>query len=676
VIKIDLHIHTIPTASDSDFTFSIEKVQAYVEAAALDAIAVTNHNVFEYPQFEEIQRAVAIAVLPGIEVNVDNCHILLIADPSRADRLALASQKLSECIRSPTDSISVAKLAEIFGDLSDYMIIPHYEKKPAIRAATLAQLSAHVTAGEVDSPKKFLRCVKDEAKLVPVLFSDSRMSTGLERFPTRSTYVNCGNATFPAIKETLKDRTKVFLSREDGNALFPVLIDGPLVSTGLNVLLGDRSSGKTHTLNRINSEHPNVKYIRQFSLVQLDETQYERDFNADLDRRRSRHSEEYLSAFKGVLDKILGIDLDAHERALEGFLDSLLRSAEETDRADSFSMTRLFSESTFKIGEDKALVSLIKAVRHLIENVDHRATIQKHLDLGALRALAEELIESLWERTSDRRRKEVVNRMVEDIRKQLAVRTSAIQVPDLDLYELAMDRRRVARFEEIVRVLRKEEVIYEREVQGFRVVAKKVPYAGAGELKAASGRKIAFSDAMEFYEEPYQYLRQLMTKPEIAEADLYRFFVRIVYEILNKDGFPVSGGERSEYRLLQEISDAQSFDLLLIDEPESSFDNVFLKENVNALIRDISQTMPVVVVTHNSTVGASLGADYLLCARKEVEPTGISYKVYGGYPTDRVLRSKDGSTISTHQILMDSLEAGREAYEGRRSGYEAVKHQG
>src|SRR5690554_6502785 len=99
-----------------------------------------------------------------------------------------------------------------------------------------------------------------------------------------------------------------------------------------------------------------------------------------------------------------------------------------------------------------------------------------------------------------------------------------------------------------------------------------------------------------------------MTKPEIPDSALYRFFVKIEYEILNKDGYPVSGGERSEYRLLQEISDAQSYDLLLIDEPESSFDNVFLNDNVNQLIRDIARTMPVIVVTHNNTVGASIGA--------------------------------------------------------------------
>jgi len=135
----------------------------------------------------------------------------------------------------------------------------------------------------------------------------------------------------------------------------------------------------------------------------------------------------------------------------------------------------------------------------------------------------------------------------------------------------------------------------------------------------------------------------------------------------------VSGGERSEFRLLQEISDAQSYDVLLIDEPESSFDNLFLKSDVNQIIKGISETMPVVVVTHNSTVGASVGADYLLHTRKETENGKPVYRIYSGHPTDKSLCSVDGKTINSHDVLMNSLEAGAVAYEERRQGYEAVK---
>ena len=84
--------------------------------------------------------------------------------------------------------------------------------------------------------------------------------------------------------------------------------------------------------------------------------------------------------------------------------------------------------------------------------------------------------------------------------------------------------------------------------------------------------------------------------------------------------------------------------------------------------------MPVVVVTHNSTVGASVEADYLLFARKELEEGKPAYRLYSGYPADKKLFSIDGKTISSHEIVMDSLEAGVDAYDGRRQRYETIKH--
>jgi predicted metal-dependent phosphoesterase TrpH len=45
--KIDLHIHTISTFSDNGFTYSLDTFKRYVEEAKLDAVAVTNHDMFD-----------------------------------------------------------------------------------------------------------------------------------------------------------------------------------------------------------------------------------------------------------------------------------------------------------------------------------------------------------------------------------------------------------------------------------------------------------------------------------------------------------------------------------------------------------------------------------------------------------------------------------------------------
>ncbi len=83
--------------------------------------------------------------------------------------------------------------------------------------------------------------------------------------------------------------------------------------------------------------------------------------------------------------------------------------------------------------------------------------------------------------------------------------------------------------------------------------------------------------------------------------------------------------------------------------------------------------MPVVVVTHNSTVGASVGADYLLYAKKTIEGGQVVYRLYSGHPTDLTLHSPSGRTISNYETTLNSLEAGAETYDHRRQGYEAIK---
>ena len=96
----------------------------------------------------------------------------------------------------------------------------------------------------------------------------------------------------------------------------------------------------------------------------------------------------------------------------------------------------------------------------------------------------------------------------------------------------------------------------------------------------------------------------------------------------------------------------------LIDEPESSFDNIFLKSEVNQIIKDISKNMPVVVVTHNNTVGASIKPDYLIYTCKELEGGNFVYRTYSGYPTDKELLSLDGRKKLNFEITLNSLEQG------------------
>ena len=336
------------------------------------------------------------------------------------------------------------------------------------------------------------------------------MKEGLAILPTRQTFVDCGTLTLTALKTCLRDRGKVALSEADGNRLWQVFENGQQLSTGLNVLVGARSSGKTYTLDKIHENVENAKYIRQFSLVQQDEAIYDREFKSDVDRRRGMFVDEYLSGLKRVLDEVVETDLTENGKAVERYVETLLKSAEEADRRDAFSKAALFDEVDYPVGNAKTLTELIESVRQVIENVEFRSIIEKHVDLRSLKDLACELIKLLWRRTLEYETKRVVNELVREIKQGLRVRTSATQVEDVDVYEVCMDEKRVQRFAEIVGFLKREEVVYEEALQGFKIEARKGSYTGAGEVRSASGVKTAFGVAFRKYDDPYGYLQELL----------------------------------------------------------------------------------------------------------------------------------------------------------------------
>ena len=132
--------------------------------------------------------------------------------------------------------------------------------------------------------------------------------------------------------------------------------------------------------------------------------------------------------------------------------------------------------------------------------------------------------------------------------------------------------------------------------------------------------------------------------------------------------------ERSEFRLMRALKDSFSYQMLLIDEPESSFDNMFLREEINNTIKEISRHLPVVIVTHNHTVGLSIKPDYIYHLVRDDTPDENKYFKYSGSPDSTYLKSKEGNKIRNYDALMNSFESGESAYEERKVDvYEVIK---
>ena len=670
--KIDLHTHTVSTISDYDFEFSLPKLKEYIDRLEIDCIAITNHNLFDLKQFNEIVESLDIAVLPGIEIDLEGGHMLLIGDNDDFEVVNFSDKckEVEQLITTPHESISVEKLKEIFLDLNKYLLIPHYDKNPRIKPETLAKLNEYITCGEVTSIRKFKNCLQSDDLLAPVLFSDMRFSEILSTFSTRQTYIDLNEISLGGIKQCLNDKNKIFLTKEDGNDFFQATDDGLMLSTGLNVILGERSTGKTFTLNKVAGSFENAKYIKQFSLLQNDGQKFD-----DLNKiKLSNVVESYLNPFKKVVEDISKVDKRQNDVDLEKYLDSLLKSAAESEKQDSFAKATLFNENLFSLTNLSSLKDLIKSVNLLISNTEYKEIIDKHVDEKNLKALAMDLMLEYNKSEELDLKKKWLNTVISDVKRDLRIRTTTTYVEDIDFYKIVLENEKIKNFNAIVKSLQVEREIDNEEISRFKLVTKSSPFSGASQMQKVKNRRIAFTEAFRSYNDPYNFLTELK-KLDIEETDYYRFFVDIKTVTLNRHGFPVSGGERSEFNLLNEISDSLKYDILLIDEPESSFDNIFLKNEVNELIKDISKNIPVIIVTHNSTVGASIKPEFVAYTHKEIVDNDIVYKTYSGYPSDTFLKELSGEEISNYNIILNCLEAGKEAYTERRTkAYEILEN--
>ncbi|MFW6016093.1 MAG: PHP domain-containing protein [bacterium] len=674
--RIDLHVHTVKSILDSYFEFDINKFNEYICRMKLDVVAITNHNLFDLVQFKSIEENTDITILPGIEISLESGHLLLISDNQELEDFSIKCNKINNCINDKEDIISLEKFKEIFSDLSRYIIIPHYDKKPKLNDATIKELEEYITAGEVKSVKKFMYAIKDTEKLVPVLFSDIRISNELDidNLTARQTFIDINEYSFSGLKLCLCDKNKVSLSIHEGQSYFQVLENGVYLSTGLNVILGKRSSGKSYTLDKISQTIDRVKYIEQFSLLERDKEKEKEKFNKLLRTKQSYVTQNHLREFKSVVDDVINIDTNADLLDLDKYIKSLKKYAFEQEKSDSFSKSKLFNEPLFSESSLDNIKKLIESAILLSDNVEYRKIIDNYIAKDDLAKLIVELINEFVKEEEKNLKKRWLNELIENIKKDLVVRTATTQIKDIDFMDIAMNNLKIKKFIDVTKLVMIEREIDRKNVQGFNVVASTCRFSGAQELKNLSGRQTAFSSAYKKYDNPYEYLQELKLIELLEDTEIYKYFVNIDYKILNEDNFEVSGGERSEYNLLQQISDALEYDILLLDEPESSFDNLFLKDNVNELIKSISSKIPVVVVTHNNTIGASINPDFILFTKKIVENSNIKYKIYFGHPTDKKLRSIDGESIDNIDIIYDCLEAGKTAYTERGKTYEILEN--
>lgn len=684
-MRIDLHIHTAATPSDSkDFEFDMDVLSQYVEEARLDAIAITNHNMFDPQGYENILGALSIPVFPGIEVNVSKPgsfgHVLVIADPSDLQEFVTGSETIHNLCPDAKSHVDWDVVMQAFPSIRRWLVIPHFIKERKMDEATIEELrkTSGVAALEVSNAKKWL-ANNSRSKEPLVVFSDCRPGMRMQdyqsslepkRYAYGYTYLNCGDASVQSIKLALKDKKNVSVFNRDST--FEILPEGVPASPRLNVIMGERSSGKTFTLKRILDAYPESErlYIEQFEITNEAK---EDTFDKLVNEEDKGFFDEYFEPLSSLIKSFLSTEPEGIKSDCTSYCEELVIYANSPE--DEYSSCPVYRNGSFSFeSEEYALnddAKLRKAISCLLSNERRKTAIDGMVGLSRLAKLNDELRRLMKETHSCISYGRKSNEIISSIRKELEKKAARKPLPS---FEPLKDYLRYCYFEKrLCDVLDDFSVSVElasEDVLRFKKTRVRRPTKNATE--ARKGLKVP-----QGIELPRLFTKGITSKQRLEVLRSYGSDVapiicdllfRIDCQIVTSDEThsTLSGGQRAEYLLLHKLLKAKGKDVVLIDEPESSFDNLFLNGEVSKMVNDLAAQSTVFLVTHNNTLGVSAHPDWILYAKRE---HGGGYRLYSGSLTSSSLVSADGAELPTEEVLLASMEAGKDAYLGRRPYY-------
>lgn len=147
-MKIDLHCHTKATKSGDSLKRNITAIEFKNKVNSVDVkiIGITNHNCFDYEQYQEFVDVVndEFMVWPGVELDVkgiadDRGHVLVVVNPNNtADFNAKLSNLIAD--KSCDEFECDIETLSIFANSLDCLVMPHYYKPKSLNEESINHL--------------------------------------------------------------------------------------------------------------------------------------------------------------------------------------------------------------------------------------------------------------------------------------------------------------------------------------------------------------------------------------------------------------------------------------------------------------------------------------------------------------------------------------------------------
>ena len=695
MFNIDFHIHITETIKDNNSRnntvndeTTIANLKKLITENELCAISITDHNYFNKELFNDIKNELnEIKIFPGMEISIDKqYHALLILDDQYADYEVKLSD-LSKIIKNNQDFIDSDKLIEYLNNVqkNNYILIPHwYKSKNCWNESLLTKFKNSkidikcLECGNIIKQKKL---TKEMDEYTPVCFGDNKLfrSTEEDKYGYRVTTLDISkdDITFSKIKSALQNsKIKIFADnnefiywrKNESNYYF---------KCGLNIILGKRGSGKTQTLNliykalnNVDEKSPYITYIKQFEIA---EKAKEQNFNDILEKESEEiKTKLYGDNIDSVIKDISDINLDATIKKINSDIDALhtVAAKQQLQKYDILS-SQLYI--VFENELDKFIKNIVEMQKsNLIKDI-----IVKYQD--QLSSLLKEIETKWYDLELNIKLKKIVNDSLDKIQKKVLAKFNVPKMPNL-----AINLVDYVKCNEIIEnnnlFFKNLEQKIETSYSGkkFKKIITKSKFENKNEMISCIGKnKGVTDDTFKYYKtgDICKFIQVLKNDKKLSSDLLKKAIINVNIKVENEFGNNLSGGERAYYILLSELNKAnRGTEILLLDEIEYSFDNIFLYEEIVSKIKEmISNEITICIATHNSTIALLTDPSKVIYC--DYDAANNEYQTYTGNIESKEFKNVDSSkqSINSFKTIINILESGENQYKSKKAKYDQLK---
>ncbi|ELB2888672.1 hypothetical protein QNE36_002695, partial [Vibrio parahaemolyticus] len=149
-MKIDIHVHTRKTKQGDATTREVspEDFSRIVQSTDVKILAITNHNVFDLEQFNQMEEKLdgAAQIWPGVELDVlddgRRSHLIVVVSPQNRDKFSEVVNHVTEGQTPDNFVISIENTVKFFDELDPLYVAHYMGKKPDMSEETIGKLLA------------------------------------------------------------------------------------------------------------------------------------------------------------------------------------------------------------------------------------------------------------------------------------------------------------------------------------------------------------------------------------------------------------------------------------------------------------------------------------------------------------------------------------------------------